>query len=63
MAKVVVKDIALDSEVAELVRRIGALDNPLNHIVQYDVQRTVDKTTLVTISFIADEHFSKKEEQ
>ena len=63
MARAIAKDLELDTQVVELVRRVGALPSPGNHITKYSVDRDVAGPTIVTVQFIADELFSKVTEK
>lgn len=58
MAKVTPIGLDLDQEVAGLVSRIGGLNNPENYIQEYKVHRAIGDVTLVTVTLVADEHFS-----
>lgn len=63
MAKVIVSKLQIDDEVEGLVQRIGAIPSPRNYITGYDIRRDVNGPTVVTVSFIADEEFSKAQER
>ena len=56
--KVIMPHIQLDDEVAELVKRIGVVDQPGNFIKDYTIARNYPGPTLVTVTFMADEQFS-----
>lgn len=59
MAKVIPMHLTLDDEVSALVTRIGALEQPKNHIREYSVDRTSGAPTWVTVTFLADEQFCR----
>lgn len=52
-------DIQLDDEICALVTRIGTLTKPKTHITEYIVTRKVGEPIFVTVTFVADELFSK----
>lgn len=62
MAKSIMTSMELDDEVSNLVKRIGNLRNPKNYISSYNVNRRFEGPTLVTVTFIADDEFSKVRE-
>lgn len=49
----------LDDEVAYLVTRIGATKHPKNFMREYNVARTTEGQTWVTVVFLADDEFCR----
>lgn len=59
MAKAAIDKIQLDTEVVELVKRLGTDYRAGDYIRKYSVDRQSGLPTMVTVQFIADEKFSK----
>lgn len=51
--------IKLDDEVAQLVKRIGTDESSIKYITEYTISRIAGGPAIVTVTFIADEHFSQ----
>lgn len=60
MAKMIHKTgTPLDIEVRRFLQRVGALNEPLNHVVGYEVKRRRDDAHRLVIEFVADDRFDE----